>query len=167
MPTLVAEPKSKPLYKHIATACDALRYCERRANRPTRSSRDRSLANPTEAQRARAEEWQARWERVLDYIQAHLLPSGSGFDAGIKIDRARSSGTELRLEVPFHHLSEHGYYAGWTEHRVSVYPSLVHDITMKITGRDRDQIQDYILDTLDTVLRTEYSLDDLLQETLP
>lgn len=43
-------------------------------------------------------------------------------------------------------MNEAGFYDGWTEHKVIVTPSLGSDYYMKVTGKDRNQVKDYIGD---------------------
>src|SRR3990172_7258877 len=44
----------------------------------------------------------------------------------------------------YHHMNESGMYDGWTEHEIWVRASLVSGIDLKITGRDRHEIKDYL-----------------------
>ncbi len=127
---------NKPLYKAIATALTARANC----------------AEPNGSA-----EWYQRWEERLDSYDK-LLPSGAGFDAGSRIDRDRSDDTKFVIETSFHHMDEHGGYDGWTEHRISVKPNLLHDIVLTIDGRDRNDIKDYMAETFDYTLREE--IDD-------
>lgn len=71
-------------------------------------------------------------------------PSGSGFDVGTQIDMESSTGERLIFTTAYHHMSEHGYYQTWTEHRVTVRPSLVHGFTVTVNGPNRNGIKDYI-----------------------
>ena len=77
------------------------------------------------------------------------LPSGSGFDAGTEI--VLSTRTELVLSVDFHHMDEHGFYDGWTSHRVTLTPEF-DGIRVVVTGEDRDDIHAYIGDHFHYVL---------------
>jgi hypothetical protein len=71
-------------------------------------------------------------------------PSGSGFDNGTQIDEDRSD--VLRFATAFHHMDECGMYDGWTEHTIRVKPSLAWGFDLKVSGRDRNGIKDYIAD---------------------
>jgi hypothetical protein len=90
----------------------------------------------------------------LDYIQALVkahAPSGSGFDNGthLDVDNTQIGGNKpqrLVFDVPFHHMNEHGYYDGWTHHQVWVYPWF-DGFSVRVTGRDRNSIKDFIADT--------------------
>jgi hypothetical protein len=44
-------------------------------------------------------------------------------------------------------MNDNGMYDGWTTHQVIVTPSLAFGFTLKITGRDRNQIKDYLSET--------------------
>jgi len=52
-------------------------------------------------------------------------------------------------------MDEHGYYDGWTEHKVIVTPHLTHEFDLKVTGRDKNGIKDYIVETFDNALDSE------------
>lgn len=90
----------------------------------------------------------------LDYIEREALPSGSGIDSGTRIDRDQSKPNRIVLDFSFHHMDEHGYYDGWTQHRAIVTPSLTahSGFELRITGRDRNQLKDYLHDVFDTAL---------------
>jgi hypothetical protein len=89
-----------------------------------------------------ADTWRERIEALDD-----LLPRGAGLDLGPRLDLASS--TEDRLvfsHCAFHHMNEHGYYDGWSEHTVVVTPGFLGP-KVRVTGRDRNGIKDYIGDT--------------------
>ena len=123
-----------PLYQLIARAGDAANNCARNGNA----------------------EWKQVWEELLAQCE-ELLPSGSGFDAGTRIEQARSS--KIVLRTSYHHLNECGYYDGWTEHTVTVIPNLVHGFDLKISGRDKNGVKEYIAEVFYDVLRSEVAWD--------
>ena len=71
----------------------------------------------------------------------NMLPSGSGIDRGTKLVSA--SATKIVLECSFHHMDEHGYYDGWTEHRITVRPTF-DSLDIHISGRNRNDIKEYL-----------------------
>lgn len=87
-------------------------------------------------------EWKGKHE---DHINKMLesLPHGSGIDAGVDFSWEASRPERLVFEFGFHHMDEHGGYDGWTAHLLVLKPSFT-GIDMKITGRDRNQIKDYL-----------------------
>ena len=90
-------------------------------------------------------EWEDRHERTIhDIMQS--APSGSGIDSGTSIDYDRSNGNKLVFNTSFHHMNDAGFYDGWTEHIVTVYPHLCFGIDIRISGRNRNDIKDYLLD---------------------
>jgi hypothetical protein len=103
-------------------------------------------------------EWHARHEDALD-MMADMLPSGSGFDSGTKIDLERSHGGKLVLTTSYHHINENGYYCGWTEHTVTVTPSF-GGFNIRVSGRNRNDIKDYISDTFCHALTRELTETD-------
>ena len=95
-------------------------------------------------------EWFDRWtERIADLSE--LLPSGSGFDNGTKVDLDASHADKLVLHTAFHHMHESGMYDRWTDHTVIVTPSF-RGINMRITGRDYRGIKDYMREEFDIAL---------------
>lgn len=94
------------------------------------------------------------WEQTLENYEQHL-PSGSGFDAGTQLDLARSTPDKLVLTTDYHHMNEVGYYDGWTSHTVIVTPSLQFDFTLAITGKNKNDIKEYIADTFNLILSSE------------
>jgi hypothetical protein len=99
--------------------------------------------------------WHARHlEDLLGLINKHM-PSGSGVDNGTKIDLTQSTPALLVFDVSYHHMNDHGSYDGWTEHRVYVNPDLGYGFNLKITGRNRNDIKDYIADLYREALDVE------------
>lgn len=84
-----------------------------------------------------------------------LLPHGSGIDSGMKFLWDESTGQKLVFTCDFHHMDENGMYDGWTEHKVIITPSFPFGYTMRITGRDRDMIKEYLHDLLHGVFSFE------------
>lgn len=124
-------PAPRPLYQAIASALAAADNCRRSGN----------------------VEWRARHIERAESLAREYLPSGSGFDAGTIVDVEVSTADRLVFVTSFHHMTESGFYAGWTEHKVIATPSFVHGLALRITGRDRNQIKDYIADVFGDALR--------------
>ena len=89
----------------------------------------------------------------IEYLCENCMPSGSGFDSGTKLDLDASSGDKLVFTTAFHHMTEHGVYDGWTEHRVYVTADLALGFQLRVTGKDRNGIKDYIGDTFHEALK--------------
>lgn len=87
--------------------------------------------------------WTDKWEENISDI-LKTAPSGSGIDAGTGIDIDKSTGEKIVLYAEFHHMNENGMYDGWTDHMVIVTPSLERDFNLRITGKNRNQIKDYL-----------------------
>jgi hypothetical protein len=82
----------------------------------------------------------------IEELMKHA-PSGSGFDTGTEHDVSKSNHNKLVFHTSFHHMNDLGYYVAWTEHDVIITPSLVSGFSIKVTGRDTNQIKDYIADS--------------------
>jgi hypothetical protein len=102
-----------------------------------------------ESQRA----WVPQHEARLEHLIRCYLPSGSGIDSGTKLLVDECKSNRLVLQADFHHMDQHGSYSGWTEHQVVITPSLAYGAVIRITGRDRNAIKDYLADVFDQALR--------------
>lgn len=99
------------------------------------------------------EAYRDQCEDNLDKLE-QMLPSGSGIDAGTKIDREKSGKDKVIINFEYHHLNGDGYYDGWTQHKLIVKPTFM-GIEMNIQGRDRNDTKDYLYDLFDTVLNEQ------------
>lgn len=100
------------------------------------------------------QEWLENWENKLEEYQK-LLPSGSGFDSGCEIDLDNSNGERIRIKADFHHMNEHGFYDGWTEHTVTIRASLLFGFEVRVNGVNRNNIKEYIQETFNHVMSME------------
>jgi hypothetical protein len=116
---------SRTLIQEIASCVDARLTCIKRGNT----------------------EWESNHTLTLKTIEKDLLSSGSGIDCGTRIDLDRSTGNKVVLILSFHHMDDNGMYCGWTEHTLTVKPHLIHDIDLTISGRNRNDIKDYLHET--------------------
>lgn len=93
--------------------------------------------------------------QALDSIRGFegMLPHGSGFDAGCSVDMQKSTPQRIVIDTSFHHMDENGYYDGWTEHQVIITPCLMFGFVLKVTGRNRNQIKEYIADSFRDIVR--------------
>ena len=91
-------------------------------------------------------DWHSKHEHAIRTLVADHLPTGSGIDSGTTIDLDTSTGEKLVFDFSYHHMHDSGMYDGWTEHRAIVTPSLLSGFDIRITGRDRNQIKDYLHD---------------------
>ena len=119
-----------PLYQLIARAGEAVRNCAKNGN----------------------EVWLHVWEDLLEQCE-EFLPSGSGFDAGTKIEYAGKS--KIILQTSFHHMDEHGHY----EHTVTVIPDLMYGFDIRISGRDKNDVKGHIAYVFHDALRQEVVWD--------
>jgi hypothetical protein len=102
-------------------------------------------------------EWFNRWEETIERETANL-PSGSGIDSGVKFDFDASTPEKLVFLFGVHHMNESGMYDGWTDHSLIVTPSLQFGFHIRITGRDRNQVKDYLYETFQYALNEEVSI---------
>jgi len=95
-------------------------------------------------------------EERLDLIEREYLPSGAGINAGCKILVAESHKDRVVIQTEFHHMTEFGFYDGWTSHKVIVTPSLIYGFDLRITGRDKNGIKEYLGDLFFQTLDQEF-----------
>lgn len=107
-------------------------------------------------------EWFANHTEVLELIAKNELPSGSGIDSGCKIDLDRSSADKIVITTSYHHMNDGGYYDGWTDHEVIVTPSLAFGFDLRITGRNRNDIKEYLHEVFHAALSAEINTESLV-----
>ncbi len=100
-------------------------------------------------------EWHGKHADTLLALVREHMPSGAGFDNGTAIDVGRSSPERIVFDTSFHHMDDHGGYDGWTSHKVVVTPSLASGANVRVTGKDRNNIKEYIHDCFRSALETE------------
>ena len=84
-------------------------------------------------------------------------PHGSGIDNCILFELDDSNDSKLVFNLSYHHMNEVGYYDGWTEHKITVKPSLMFTFVINISGKDKNDIKDYLHDILSTWLDEEFT----------
>ena len=135
--------KARYLYSKLAGMIEARRNC--------------AQSNPVNS------EWLDRHTDTIEALVKQHLPHGSGFDCGTKIDLDASHADKLVFTTEFHHMNENGYYDGWTEHTVTVNPSLQRDFNLRISGRNRNDIKEMMYQDFDYLLRTDVAYDLLIE----
>jgi hypothetical protein len=141
------------LYQIIASRVDAALNCKRDLDNPSRVH---------ESFLPLRREWFERHRATAEALTREFMPSGSGFDIGTSLYLDESTGEKLVFAVSFHHMDSCGSYDGWTDHKVTVRPSLIHGFTVSVSGRDRNQIKDLIAESFHIALSSELSTDDEL-----
>lgn len=124
----------RPLYKELATAIGPLRACQ---------AQDNTFGEKIHM-------------HTIDTCIS-LLPSGSGWQDGeqTKLWLDNSHADKLMFRGSFHHMDENGYYDGYTEHVITVKPSLAFDFNIRISGSNRNEIKDYLHDMFNAALRQD------------
>lgn len=100
-------------------------------------------------------EWERKHRDRLDALVKDHMPSGSGIDSGTQFDEAASSDNKLVFRTAFHHMNDAGMYDGWTQHTVTVRPSLAFGIEISVRGRNRNDILEYLHGTFYEALTTD------------
>lgn len=105
-------------------------------------------------------EWFDKHTDSIEELVRQHMPSGSGFDSGTTLDLDASHAEKLVFRTSFHHMDEGGYYDGWTYHTVTVTPSLSGQFNLRISGRNRNDIKDYMYETFSYALGKEVRIPD-------
>lgn len=124
------------VYQAIASKIEAMRNCDKSGNY----------------------EWFNRHHDSILAIVEEYLPSGSGFDCGTAIDALAlvdSAKDSLRFTVYFHHMADSGMYDGWTAHSIIVTPSLAHGFHLRVTGKNKNDVKEYIADIFNIALSAD------------
>lgn len=125
------------VYKQLATLVQARRNC--------------LATNNTE--------WFEKHTELIRLLIRDFMPSGSGWDHGTTLDLDKSHGDKLVFGGAYHHMNDAGYYDGWTQHHVTVKPSLQFGYCIRIDGSNRNDIKDYLVDTFAQALETQVTWD--------
>jgi hypothetical protein len=100
------------------------------------------------------QEWLYNHRQTIDELMKNA-PAGSGFDSGTSLDFLKSTPEKLVFNTAFHHMGENGFYDGWSKHEVIITPSLAFGFNIRVTGRDRNEIKDYIAEMMDSFLNED------------
>lgn len=106
----------------------------------------RSLAAMNNCRQSNNSEWLDKHEDNIETLVKQFMPSGSGVDSGTKFDFEKSTPEKLVFDFSYHHMDTHGFYDGWTEHILTIRPSLQFGVDLKISGQNRNDIKDYLYD---------------------
>ena len=97
-----------------------------------------------------------RWTETIE-TETKNLPSGSGIDNGVHFDYDKSTPDKLIFHFGYHHMNDGGYYDGWEDYTLTVTPSLQFGFRAKITGRNRNNIKEYLYEIFQHALDEEVS----------
>ena len=113
------------------------------------------LANHISAYQSKniTQEWKDNHENSIEEI-CKALPHGSGIDGKCEIQLENCTRDKIVFFVEFHHMDENGFYSGWSEHNITLTPSFLFGYDMKISGKDRNGIKDYLHQTFSEVFTT-------------
>lgn len=93
-------------------------------------------------------------DRIYELEQK--LPHGAGLNSGCKIDVQNSSSDKVIIHFKYHHMNENGFYCGWTQHSMVVKPKLWNDFDLKISGKNKNLIKEYLYDLFNDTLKEMY-----------
>ena len=105
-------------------------------------------------------EWLARWQTRMARLK-DLLPSGGGIDSGTTIESIDRDA--IVLSCSFHHMNENGYYDGWTEHKIRILPCFDGGVDVRVSGRNRNEIRDYLGETYEYTMTRHVTWNESTQ----
>ena len=118
-----------PLYKAIAQRMQAVENCRQSKNA----------------------EWQSKHADAIRQLVREHMPRGSSIHNGTVLGDD-STPSKLVFRCSFLHMNDAGFYDGWTDHNVIVTPSLAFGFDIRVTGRDRNDVKDYLAETFQHAL---------------
>jgi len=121
------------LYKHLSGTLQAYQNCIKTGNKI----------------------WEDKHEEKLNELVKNEMPHGSGIDCGMELDFEKSNPNKLIFNFSFHFMNDNGMYDGWIDYKLTVIPDLYNDFYLNITGRNKQQIKDYLYEIFDYALRQE------------
>jgi hypothetical protein len=142
---------TRPLYQTIASLVDARIRCEQNAT----AGSPQVMDGDQDVTRAHWLDMAGQHRARVDQLVSRYLPSGSGWDNGTKLDYNMSNANRLVFHGSFHHMNDNGFYDGWTDHQVIVTASLTSGIDVRVTGRNRNDIKDYLAEMFQHMLTQE------------
>ncbi len=110
-------------------------------------------------------EWFERHTAALSELIRNHLPSGSGIDVGCLLCLASCKRDRIVIDVPFHCMSENGYYTGWRTFKVVATPAF-QSINIEVTGRDVNGVKDYLADLFFEALTQQITIVESLADGL-
>ena len=129
---MVSTKNGTKVYQGLARAFDALQNCKKSGNT----------------------EWEERHRDKINSIVAEKLPHGSGI-VGLKFNEEESKPDRLVFDLSFHHMDQNGFYDGYTDHQIIVTPSLSWGFNLRVTGRNKNEIKEYLGDIIGEALEEE------------
>lgn len=130
--------KTVPLYQRFAAYLTARANCKKSGNT----------------------EWFGKWTKRIESDIADHMPSGSGVDSGTSIDFGKfRPDKRIVFTCSFHHMNNVGMYDGWTEHEIVLSPAF-DGFNLKVTGRNRNDIKEYLGDLYHEALITPVPMYD-------
>jgi hypothetical protein len=150
---------TKPLYQHMASAIDAMQRCKADVAAINAGNGPHASFLPLR------EEWSTRWQDRLDAM-LQALPHGSGLDTDWHYDVDKCNAERVTLTTSFHNMNANGYYDGWSDLVITIKPSLIHGITLRITGGNAD-LKDYLYDILTCALCEVHDQLDFCSDMSP
>ena len=131
------------VYEKLAMCADALRNSRKKNN----------------------QEWADKYEEDIAKYLDKYLPRGSGIDNGMFFSHLQSADNKMVICSSFHVLVENGFYDGWIDFTVEIYPAFVGGIDLKIKGNFTNRV-DYEREDASDIKEYLYEIfyDALVQE---
>lgn len=99
--------------------------------------------------------WRNKHVDNINGLIENYLPHGSGIDSDIELDFDNSKHNKLIFTFEYHHMDQNGFYCEWESYKLIVTPSLSNKIELKIIGKNKNFVKDYLYEIFDNALRKE------------
>lgn len=86
-----------------------------------------------------------------------LLPIGNGVETGCVI-LLKSTEKRIEVDTAYWHPNYSYETSRWTEHQVVITPSFEGEINIRITGKNENNVKDYLYDIFHEALMKEYAV---------
>ena len=86
-----------------------------------------------------------------------VLPNGNGIEAGCVIS-LKSTKKRIVIDTLYWHTNDSDETSRWTAHQVIITPSFEREINIRITGKNKDNVKDYLHDIFREALMKEYAV---------
>jgi len=87
-----------------------------------------------------------------------LLPIGNGSDMGCVISKKKSTEKRIVIYTAYWHPKDSFETSQWTHHEIVITPSFEGEIKIRVTGKNVDNIKEYLEEVFRKALMKEYEV---------
>lgn len=87
-----------------------------------------------------------------------LLPIGNGINYGCVISLKKSTEKRIVIYTAYWHPNDSYETSRWTHHQIVITPSFEREINIRVTGKNVDNIKEYLQEVFREALMKEYEV---------